>query len=78
MQNDPTHGNSSPHHASRPTHIEPEQDEKEATSNKSETDELNRNESNKEKESRPEDFEKFNVDKVDDLKKSINSDQKKD
>lgn len=76
MQNDPTHGSSSPHHVSQPAHIEPDQDEKKVTDNTSEADKINRTESDKETTS--EDFEKFNIDKVDELEKDKETDDKQE
>lgn len=74
MQNDPTHGNSSPHHVSQPTHVEPDQKDKQVTEDndslKSENDMLTQSEAEKEKNTVDSDFEKFDIEKVDQLNKN--------
>ena len=74
MQNGPNHGNSSPHHVSQPTHIEPNQKDKQVTNDsdslKNENDMLTQNEAEKEKSTVESDFDKFDIEKVDQLNKN--------
>ncbi|WP_225743860.1 hypothetical protein [Marinilactibacillus sp. Marseille-P9653] len=69
MQNDPLQGNANPNSINHPAHLAAAEEAERYTGKKENEAENEEVDNNKEHETKPEDFESFNVDKVDDLNK---------
>ncbi|MEC6747081.1 hypothetical protein VXN63_00890 [Marinilactibacillus sp. XAAS-LB27] len=67
MQNDPLQGNANPNSMNHPAHLVAAEEADRYT--KADPDSEVKNEDEKEQDTKPEDFENFNIDKVDDLNK---------
>ncbi|MFC6465728.1 hypothetical protein ACFP65_12185 [Marinilactibacillus sp. GCM10026970] len=76
MQNDPLQGSANPNGMNHPAHLVAAEEADRYTG--TEKDEVEQEDNNKEQETSPEDFDKFNVDKVDELEKTKSEHEEKD